>query len=103
MIKFYYDEYPDKKYLFAQSKSSKAFSEVTFVNTYIEFRDLLGFSHNRHATRHTFITGLQKIGISENKLKKIIGHSSDDITDGVYTHYEPKDLFIEVAKLDYGD
>ena len=43
------------------------------------------------------------MGISESKLKKIVGHESSDVTDGVYTHYEPKDLLIEVKKLDYGD
>lgn len=103
LIILYYNEFSEKDYLFSQSKSYRAFSEVTFVNNYLDFRKLLNFPHNRHSTRHTFITEFKKIGISESKLKKIVGHESSDVTDGVYTHYEPKDLLIEVKKLDYGD
>lgn len=103
LITKYYNEYPNKKYLFSQERSSRAFSEVTFTNNFIEFRKLLGFTHNRHETRHTFITHLKKLSISESKIKKIVGHSTSDVTDGVYTHYEPKDLLSEILKLDYGD
>ena len=38
-----------------------------------------------------------------NKIKRIVGHKSLDVTDRVYTHYSPQDLLIEVKKLDYGD
>lgn len=34
-------------------------SDVTFTNNFIEFRNLLKFNHNRHETRHTFITHLK--------------------------------------------
>ncbi|WP_315515519.1 tyrosine-type recombinase/integrase, partial [Leptotrichia wadei] len=100
---FYYNEFPDKDFLFSQTKSKKAFSEVTFVNNFIEFRNLLNFTNNRHACRHTFITELKKLNVTESKIKRIVGHKSLDVTDGVYTHYSPQDLLIEVKKLDYGD
>lgn len=103
IITFYYENFPGKKYLFSQTKSNSAFAEATFVNNYIEFRDMLGFTLNRHSTRHTFITAMKRIGITESKIKKIVGHSTSDVTDGVYTHYEPKDLLIEIKKIDYGD
>lgn len=103
LIEYYYNEYPEKNFLFSQQKSERAFAESTFVNNFIVFRKIMGFEHNRHATRHTFISALQKLGISETKIKRIVGHKSQDVTDGVYTHFEPKDLLIEVKKLDYGD
>ena len=96
LIIFYYNEFPNKDFLFSQTKSKKAFSEVTFVNNFIEFRNLLNFTNNRHACRHTFITELKKLNVTESKIKRIVGHKSLDVTDGVYTHYSPQDLLIEV-------
>ena len=37
LIIFYYNEFPNKDFLFSQTKSKKAFSEITFVNNFIEF------------------------------------------------------------------
>ena len=51
----------------------------------------------------TFITELKKLNVTESKIKRIVGHKSLDVTDGIYTHYSPQDLLIEVKKLDYGD
>lgn len=45
----YYNEFPNKAFLFSQTKSKKAFSEVTFINNFTEFRNLLNFTNNRHA------------------------------------------------------
>lgn len=103
LIIFYYNEFPEKDFLFSQTKTEKAFSETTFVNNFIEFRDLLNFPNNRHACRHTFITELKKLNVSESKIKKIVGHKSKDVTDGFYTHYTPEDLLTEIKKVDYGD
>lgn len=103
LIIFYYNEFSEKDFLFSQTKTEKAFSETTFVNNFIEFRDLLNFPNNRHACRHTFITELKKLNVSESKIKKIVGHKSKDVTDGFYTHYTPEDLLTEIKKVDYGD
>ena len=103
LIIFYYNEFPNKDFLFSQTKSKKAFSEITFLNNFIEFWNLLNFTNNRHTCRHTFITELKKLNVAKSKIKRIVGHKSLDVTDGVYTHYSPQDLLIEVKKLDYGD
>ena len=86
LIKLYFNQ--ENKYLFMSSKKTP-YSDVTFKRNFYKLRNLLNFSNNRHDTRHTFI-------------KKIVGHETDDITDGVYTHYEPKDLLMEVEKIDFG-
>lgn len=99
LIKLYFNQ--ENKYLFMSSKKTP-YSDVTFKRNFYKLRNLLNFSNNRHDTRHTFITKLKQLGISDGKLKKIVGHETDDITDGVYTHYEPKDLLMEVEKIDFG-
>ena len=98
LIELYFNQ--ENKYLFMSSKNT-AYSDVTFKRNFYKLRNLLNFSNNRHDTRHTFITKLKQLGISDGKLKKIVGHETDDITDGVYTHYEPKDLLMEVEKIDF--
>ena len=103
IINHYYNLNPDKDYLFPQKFNNKPFSESIFMRDYLLFREELGFSQNRHATRHTFISELQRLGVTESKIKRIVGHSTTDVTDGVYTHYEPKDLIVEVKKINYGD
>ena len=101
IINHYYNLNPDKDYLFPQKFNNKPFSESIFMRDYLLFREELGFSQNRHATRHTFISELQRLGVTESKIKRIVGHSTTDVTDGVYTHYEPKDLIVEVKKINY--
>lgn len=98
LVELYYNG--ENEYLFMSSKNT-AYSDVTFKRNFYKLRNLLNFSNNRHDTRHTFITKLKQLGISDGKLKKIVGHETDDITDGVYTHYEPKDLLMEVEKIDF--
>ena len=46
---------------------------------------------------------MQQLGVSESKLKKIVGHKSKDVTNGIYTHYNSEDLLTEIKKLDYND
>lgn len=45
-----------------------------------------------HATRHTFATLLKRNGADDFFIKKLIGHSLQDITSKVYTHAEVEDL-----------
>lgn len=101
IIKFHLNS--EKKFLF--ETRGKEYSEANFKKHFKNIKQILGieYNYNRHSTRHTFVTKLKQLGISEGKLKKIIGHKSKDITDGVYTHYTKDDLLEEVKKLDYGE
>ena len=101
IIKFHLNS--EKKFLF--ETRGKEYSEANFKKHFKNVKQILGieYNYNRHSTRHTFVTKLKQLGISEGKLKKIIGHKSKDITDGVYTHYTKDDLLEEVKKLDYGE
>lgn len=57
-------------------------------------------NHTAYDGRHTFITRMKQAGANEQILKKIIGHSIQDLTERVYTHRSIKELVNEVDKLD---
>ncbi len=57
-----------------------------------------------HDTRHTFITLCSDYDVPEILIKHIVGHStSDNITQGVYTHKTISQYIDAVNKLPYGD
>ena len=92
----------NKPFLFYNNRN-KAFGEDFFKKKYKLLKKELNFTQTRHSTRHTFITELQRLNITEEKIKKIVGHKTRDITSGIYTHYTPKDLLTIIEKLDYND
>lgn len=53
-----------------------------------------------HSTRHFFVSELQRIGANKIALQKIVGHKGQDVTDHVYTHFEPHELHAVVAMLE---
>lgn len=56
--------------------------------------------HKPHDTRHTFATRIDRTNANKLCIKRILGHSSTDITDKVYTHKDIIDLLDTVNKLD---
>lgn len=59
----------------------------------------LGMSHRPHETRHTFVSLCKDYGVDEYSLKKIVGHSTGDITEFVYTHQAKAKLAEEIRKV----
>lgn len=57
-------------------------------------------NHHPHETRHTFITNCKRSGVDEYILKRIVGHKTNDITEGTYTHRKPFELKRELEKID---
>lgn len=79
-------------------------SGYTSDNLRTRFKKLkleLNIDNDLHSIRHTFITKLQRLNLSVSKIKKIVGHKSKDVTDGIYTHYTPEDLLEIINKLKY--
>lgn len=58
-----------------------------------------GMEFTFHECRHTFITNCNKYGVDLYALKKIVGHATSDITEGVYTHIQIDTLMREICKL----
>ena len=54
-----------------------------------------------HIARHTFATQLKINGADEFYRKKLLGHSSKDITNSVYTHADYDSLYKTICLLDY--
>lgn len=61
--------------------------------------DLLGFDHTPYDGRHTFSTRMKKAKADEYILKRIMGHSIQDLTEKVYTHRDICELIEEVKKI----
>ena len=70
-----------------------------------EICERLGLDRRKpHDTRHTFITLCSDYNISEIIVKNIVGHAtSNNITQGVYTHKTIEQYIDAVNKLPYGD
>lgn len=59
----------------------------------------LGSNHKMHDTRHTFITRAHTFKLDDLCLKKIVGHSPDNITQKVYTHISIEEMRDEINKM----
>lgn len=58
-----------------------------------------GMNHTPHECRHTFATFATASNMNKVLIKKIIGHSSGDLTEDVYTHAFIEDLVEEIDKM----
>lgn len=54
--------------------------------------------HTPHDTRHTFISEMNRLNINTITVKRIVGHSNADVTEG-YTHKYISELLEAVDKL----
>lgn len=52
----------------------------------------LGMDHKPHDCRHTFATLMDNAGENKVSIMRIMGHTSQDITDKVYTHKDIEQL-----------
>ena len=54
-----------------------------------------------HKGRHTFVSLADEYELNETAVKRIVGHSTTNITDRIYTHKTVKQLLKEIDKLPY--
>lgn len=80
---------------------SKTLSYLTYRNSFDPLMETLGTEHTPHDTRHTFVSIAGACNMNPVLLKKITGHSAQDITQDVYTHAYLEDLIAEIDKFDY--
>lgn len=55
--------------------------------------------HVPHECRHTFASLMNSANANKLCIKRIMGHSSQDITDDVYTHKTIEELIAAIKKL----
>lgn len=66
---------------------------------FLKIMKTLDIDKTSHECRHTFATFAKRSGMDEYARKLITGHSIQDFTDRVYTHYNLEDLQKEMDKL----
>lgn len=89
---------PDE-YLFPTYKGA-AFTNGAYITQFFTpMCEAFGMNHTPHECRHTFATFANASAMNKVLLKKIIGHSTGDITEDTYTHTFIEDLVAEIDKL----
>ena len=88
------------EYLFTNTLGKKL-SYGLFMNKY--WNTLLAHLDNKsltpHATRHTFVSRMDSLGVNRVIIQRIVGHSNKDVTD-IYTHKSLDELLEAVDLLD---
>lgn len=64
----------------------KPVSYSRFLKLFYRVCDAARCKHKPHECRHTCATWLDDKGANKLSIKRILGHATTDITDGVYTH-----------------
>lgn len=86
------------KYLYPNQKGNP-YSFVRFNDLkWKPFMKSIGLTHRTHDCRHTCATKLEAFGVSDLHRKLILGHTIRDITGGIYTHVDIKDLIKDIDK-----
>jgi integrase len=88
-----------EKYLFQSPRGKKYLysNEGLKLNRYMKG---IGLNHTIHETRHTFISQCDRLKLPALAVKRIVGHSTKDITEH-YTHKNAADLVQVIDAFDY--
>lgn len=85
-------------YLVTTSKGKVMKYPNYLTSVWKPIKEQLGFEHTPHECRHTGISLMTMAGIDERLLKKIVGHSTGDITDR-YRHSDIETLVNAIDKM----
>lgn len=91
----------NNEYLFSTLKGTGMTSDsyrVTFYNPIMDQLNLTG--SGCHDLRHTFCSKMDSYDINKVTLKKLMGHSTKDVTD-IYAHKTIEDLRAAIELLEY--
>lgn len=86
-------------YLFNMQGDSYATRHQYFKRTLDKMVELGLEKHTAHDCRHTFATRLNDANANSTAIKNIIGHSTFEITEKIYTHKDVEILRKEIEKL----
>lgn len=89
----------DQEYL-VQSPTGKKFSYNNYIQRqFTPIMTKLKMTHLPHDCRHTTATLLDNAGVDRTIIKRILGHTSNDVTERVYTHKTPEQLLSAINKI----
>ncbi len=72
-------------YLVSKSNGKPMTYEYFRIKVFTPAMEALGMQHTAHECRHTAVSLMTMAGIDDRLIKKIVGHSTGDITER-YTH-----------------
>lgn len=82
----YYDWWLSQDGRTLVAMDGKPVSYSSFLKLFYRVCDAARCKHKPHECRHTCATWLDDKGANKLSIKRILGHATTDITDGVYTH-----------------
>lgn len=98
IVKRYYES--SNKYLVEHKE--KPVHYRTFMTIFWKrLQDYLGTDQTPHCTRHTFISQADNCNLNKTVVKKIVGHTTGDVTNDIYTHKGMQQLVYEIDKFEY--
>lgn len=81
----------ENEYLILNSEGNKMQYSNYYFKRFMPLMEVLNMQHTPHDTRHTFATIMDNVGANKLSIKRILGHSSKDVTEG-YTHKDIEEL-----------
>lgn len=78
---------------------AKPIAYAQYAKQFKAMMQRLEMEHLPHDCRHTFASLADTAGMNKTAIKRIMGHSSGDITEKVYTHKEAAELLANVNMI----
>lgn len=101
LLDWYKDsESKGSKYLFCKDTGEPLTYDM-FRHRYVAYlkENNLDLSHRPHDGRKHFVTSAKRYGVNEWVIKRLVGHSIQDITEKVYTERTLDDMRKEIEKI----
>ena len=83
---------PENEYLISNFKNDKMKYSNYRREKFDKIMENLEMEHTPHECRHTFASLMDSVNANKLCVKLIIGHSSSDLTEKVYTHKTLREL-----------
>ena len=80
------------EYLIENSRGTRMKYDNYYRDHWISIMEQLNMNHKPHDARHTFATLMSNADANPVSIKKLIGHSSYETTEKIYTHKDVEDL-----------
>lgn len=82
-------------FIFINPRTNRTYQIDAFQNIFVAVRKKRNIPKSVRlydVTRHSFVTQLRRAGIPLSEISKLVGHSSEKMTESVYNHADDVDL-----------
>ena len=81
------------------TQDGKPYNYSTYCTVWDKIMTVINAKYTTHDCRHTCATLLDNADVNENAKRHILGHSINDVTNGVYTHKDIRQLRKAINKI----